>query len=68
MSAANTLLALELIDSLLARAASVNTTILTARKEGRDVSDAEIDAAVSGDDLATATLAAAIAKAKSEGR
>jgi len=68
MSAATTILALEVLDSLLSRAASVNGTILTARKEGREVSEAELDTAVSGDDATRAILEASIARAKAEGR
>ena len=68
MSAANTLMALTIIDSLLARAAAVNGTILTARKEGRDVSEEELNRARAEDDTARAALEAAIAKAKAEGR
>lgn len=68
MSAEATLLALTVLDSLLTRAAAVNAIILAARKEGRDVNEQELDAAVSADDAAKTVLEDAIAKAKAEGR
>lgn len=68
MTPDNMLLALTLLDSLLTRAVTLNATIQTARKEGRDISDAELAGAQARDDTARLTLEAAIAKAKSEGR
>lgn len=68
MNPDNLLLAVTLVDSLLTRAATLNATIMQARKEGRDVSAAELAGARARDDLAKVELDAAIAKAKAEGR
>jgi hypothetical protein len=68
MSADTLLTAVVVLDSLLARASSLNASIMAARKEGRDITDAELEAAASKDDIARAALAADIAKAKAEGR
>jgi hypothetical protein len=63
-----TLVALTMVDSLLARAQELNTVIQNAQREGRDITEAELEAAAGRDDVAKATLEAAIAKAKAEGR
>lgn len=57
-----------LLLGLLDRAAAIGTLITTARKEGRDITDAELDALVDADDAARADLVSAIERAKLEGR
>lgn len=52
---------------LLDRASQIGTLITTARGEGRDVTDAELDALVADDKKARKDLVAAIAAAKLEG-
>lgn len=56
----NTALMLQLVISLLEQMNAVALTLRTAAVEGRDVSDAEIAAALSADDAAKAKLQAAI--------
>ena len=67
-STMNALLAITLLDNLLARAQQVSGAILQARKEGRDITDEELDRAVVDDNKARAMLEASIAKARAEGR
>lgn len=57
-----------LLLGLLDRAAAIGTLITTARKEGREITDAEIDALVDADDAARADLVLAIEHARAEGR
>ena len=54
-------LALTLIIQLLNRSGEISALIAKARGEGRDITEAELDALVSADDLARAELEAAIA-------
>lgn len=61
-------LAITLLISALNHASEIGALISRARAEGRDVSDAEIDALLAQDDAAKAKLAAHIQQAKSEGR
>ena len=63
----NALLATNALISLLDRAAVVGAVLQKAAAEGRDVTDAEIDASVGRDDAAKAALAAEIAKARAVG-
>jgi len=54
----------QLLFGLLDRAAAVGTLIKTAQSEGRDVTEAELDALVADDDEAKAQLKAAIDAAR----
>lgn len=54
--------------ALLDRVTQWGTVIAQARAEGRQISDAEIDAFFAADDAARKRLDDAIAKAKAEGR
>jgi len=60
----NAALAVSLILGLLDRAQAIGTLIKTARAEGRDITDAELDSLVAEDDAAREALDAAIAKAR----
>lgn len=62
------LILLQLALSLSQQAQRINQLLLAARSEGRDVTDAEIEALVGEDDVARAALDAAIAQARAEGR
>ena len=53
-------LALTLIIALLNRSGEISALIAKARGEGRDITNAELDAIVTADDLARAELEAAI--------
>lgn len=64
MSATSTLLITSMLLSALDRAAAIGATLKKAQEEGRDVTEAELDAAQAADDAAAAALDAAIAKAK----
>jgi len=57
-------LALDLLFGLLDRAQAVSQLISAAQKQGRDVTQAELDVLVAEDDAARAALVAAIAKRK----
>lgn len=62
---------LALIDLILqwgARIASASALIMKARSEGRDVSEAELDALMADDDAARARQLEALQRAKDEGR
>ena len=61
-------IAVDLAFQLLDRGMQYMALVNKARAEGRDVSEAELDAEAAKDDAAKAALTAAIAKAKSEGR
>jgi hypothetical protein len=60
----NTALAVDLILGLIDRANAIGGLIGKAQAEGRDITDAELDALAAGDDAAKIALAAAIAKAR----
>ena len=60
----NALLLTSALISALDQATKIGTTLAQAQKEGRDVTDAELDLAVAQDDAARAQLDAAIAKAR----
>ncbi len=60
--------AITLLLGLLDRATQIGLLIDTARKEGRDVSEAELDKLVAKDNEAAAALAKAIADARASGR
>ena len=68
MSTVNLLIATNVALDLLVRAQQVTQLIATAKKEGRDVMDSEIDALVSADNAARAALALEIEKAKAAGQ
>ena len=57
-------LALQLLIQLLAQADAISRLIQTARNEGRDISEAEIDNLVMADDAARQALLDAIARAR----
>jgi hypothetical protein len=59
---------IQILLTLLDRAASWGTVVAQARAEGRPVSEAEITAFFAADDAADKRLQDAIAKAKAEGR
>jgi hypothetical protein len=67
MSATATLLATSMLLSALDRATSIGLALKKAQDEGRDITDAELDAAVAADDKAKAELDAAIATARASG-
>ena len=54
-----------LLLALLDRASGITALLNVARAEGRDVTDKEIEALASGDDLSRIKLQEAIAKARS---
>lgn len=56
--------ALSLLIQLLSQADAISRLIQAARNEGRDLSDAELDALVAQDDVARQALVDAIARAK----
>ena len=56
--------ALSLLIQLLSQADAIGRLIQAARSEGRDLTDAELDALVAGDDAARAALVDAINNAK----
>ena len=56
--------ALSLLISLLSQADAIGRLIQTARNEGRDISEAEIDNLVMADDAAREALLDAIARAR----
>ena len=60
----NEALVLQLLLGLLDRATQIGALLATARKEGRDVSDSELDALAAKDDQARADLDAAIKAAR----
>lgn len=64
MDAANTILALQVLDSLLARAQTVGATIRKAQKEGRDLSDLELDDLFAADTAKAKELQAEIDRQK----
>lgn len=64
---ANIAAALSAIVQLAPVAASLVGSVSTALTEGRDITDAELQAAVDGNEQAGAALDAAIAAAKSAG-
>jgi hypothetical protein len=57
--------AIALLIALLSQADAIGRLIQNARNEGRDISQAELDALVAADDSARQALVDAIAKAKS---
>lgn len=57
-------LAISLLISLLSHANEIGTLIRNAQAQGRDITPAELDGLIAKDDIARATLEAAIAKAK----
>jgi hypothetical protein len=61
MNPANILAILEIVDRLLKSAGRYAAVARQAAAEGRDVSDAELEALKAEDDAAAASLAAAIA-------
>lgn len=60
------LVALQVLDQLLARASTIGALIAKAQTEKRDVSEAELDALASADDAARAALQDAINKARGQ--
>ena len=60
MNPTNLVLALQMLDGLLARAQKVGSMIVAAQKEGRDLSTAEIDGLFAADSAAAAELQAEI--------
>ena len=56
--------ALEILFGLIDRAQAIGTLLTQARAEGRDITQAELDALVTADDIARAALVAAIARAR----
>lgn len=60
------LLALQVLDQLLARAGTISALITKAQTEKRDITEAELDALAAEDDAARARLTAAIAAARSK--
>lgn len=60
-------LAITLLFGLLDRAAAYQALVTKARDEGRDVTDAELDALAAEDDNARDELEAAIAKRRAGG-
>lgn len=67
MDPTNTILALQVIDSLLARAQVVGGTIAKAQKEGRDLTDAELDVLFAADTAKADELKAEIDQQRAEG-
>lgn len=57
-------LALQLLTALLNQAGAINALITKAHAEGRQISDAELDALAAGDDAEKVGLTAAIAAAR----
>lgn len=68
MSAQAAAAGIGLLLQLIEQAARVSTVVRQAQAEGRDVTSAELSQLVAANDGARASLADAIAKAKSEGR
>ncbi len=64
MGAKNITLALQLLISLTAQAQQLSLLLQKAQNEGRDVTEEELNALVSDDEVAKAALDAAIARAK----
>lgn len=64
----NAVIALDLLIKLLGQADAIARLINAARAEGRDVTDAELNALVAKDDAAKAALQAAIEQARTAGR
>lgn len=62
------LTATALLIQLLNQATALGNLIRQAQAEGRDITDAELDGLAAGDDAARDVLAAAIVRAKAEGR
>ena len=60
--------AVNLVLALLAKQGEISALIDKARAAGKPISQADWDSVTTADDQARADLAAAIAKAKSEGR
>ena len=60
----NAALAIQLLLGLLDRATAIGALLKQAEDEGRDISDAELDALAAADDQARAALVAAIAAAR----
>lgn len=60
-------LALGLLFGLIDRAAQIQQLIQTAKSEGRDISEAELNALQAADDAARQKLQEAIANAKASG-
>ena len=61
-------LAIQLLLGLLDRAAAWGAVIAKAQAEGRDLTEAEVDAFADADSVAQAMQEDAIAKARAEGR
>jgi len=59
--------ALSLLISLLSQADAIGRLIQTARNEGRDITEVEIDTLVMGDEAARQALLDAIARAQAAG-
>jgi hypothetical protein len=57
-------LAIQVLFGLLDRASAIGALIKQAQAEGRDVTDAELNALATADDAARAALVAAIAERK----
>jgi len=64
---ANAAILINLLLGLLDRASTIGALFAKAQSEGRDITDAELDALVADDDAARAALDAAIAKARAGG-
>ena len=62
------LTALTLLTQLAAQVNALAQLIQRAQAEGRDITNAELDSLASGDTAARVALAAAIARAKADGR
>lgn len=67
MSAPNIILALQMIDGLLATAQRVGAAISTAQAEGRDLSAAELDGFFAADAAKAAELQAEIDRQRAAG-
>lgn len=63
-----TLAAIDLILALITRAQAISSLVAQAQAEKRELTRAEWDQIISEDDKARADLAAAIEKARAEGR
>ena len=62
----NAALVIQLVLSLIDRAAAISALLTKAKSENRDVSDDELNALFANDDAAKAALDAAIAAARSK--
>lgn len=60
----NSVILINLLLGLLDRAGAISSLLKTAQTEGRDITEAELDQIVAGDDAARAALDAAIKAAK----